>query len=279
MVKGISRALTKHGIGGLAKICVRLAFPVRFNAYRMCKHFFRNRVGLEIGGPSPMFMRGGAFPVYGVAGQIDNCNFDRQTIWTGPIEEGAAFRFDKWRKPGMQYCAEATDLSRFDNEIYDFVLSSHVLEHIANPLQALTEWVRVLKEYGLLLLIVPHKDGTFDHLRPVTSMEHIVGDYSCRTQEDDLTHLEEILDLHDLARDPEAGDFNAFQSRSKRNAEMRGLHHHVFDTRLAANIIDYMGLRILSVEFLGPCHILVAAHKPRRGEEVNNSGVISTLAR
>ena len=47
-------------------------------------------------------------------------------------------------------------------------------------------------------LVVPHKDKTFDHNRPVTSLNHLEEDLDNDVDEDDLTHLPEILELHDL---------------------------------------------------------------------------------
>jgi hypothetical protein len=40
-------------------------------------------------------------------------------------------------------------------------------------------------------------------------------DLEMQTPEDDFTHLEEILTLHDLALDPPPGNFAAFERRSR----------------------------------------------------------------
>jgi hypothetical protein len=61
-----------------------------------------------------------------------------------------------------------------------------------------------------MLLIVPHKDKTFDHNRPVSSLNHLVEDLENGVGENDLTHLPEIFELHDLKQDPGAGDFTSF---------------------------------------------------------------------
>jgi hypothetical protein len=94
---------------------------------------------LEIGGPSRLFMRRGALPVYPLAARIDNCNFGQYKTWEGAIEVGHTFRFDEARAPGNQFVSEATDLSGIPSSNYDFVLSSRMLEHSANPLAALLE--------------------------------------------------------------------------------------------------------------------------------------------
>lgn len=46
----------------------------------------------------------------------------------------------------------------FEDESIDSVFSSHVLEHIEEPLEAIREWFRVLKIGGYLIIIVPHRD-------------------------------------------------------------------------------------------------------------------------
>jgi SAM-dependent methyltransferase len=227
-------------------------------------------VGLEIGGPSPIFSARGCVPVYTVAERIDNCNFGATTVWEGQVSEGDTFAFNHEKAPGRQYVAEASDLTCIRSSQYDFVLSSHCIEHLANPLQGLKEWIRVLKEDGALVLVVPHKDGTFDHRRPTTRIEHLLEDFENGTTERDLTHLDEILKLHDLARDPEAGGFQAFEERSKRNFENRCLHHHVFDTRLVVEVVNQMRMQILAVELFQPYHIVVVARKLRANEEPDN---------
>lgn len=88
---------------------------------------------------------------------------------------------------------------------YDCVIASHCLEHIANPIKALREWRRVLRSNELLLLILPHRDHTFDWRRPATTIEHMKSDYEDDVSESDMTHLDEVLSLHDLSRDPGAG--------------------------------------------------------------------------
>lgn len=45
----------------------------------------------------------------------------------------------------------------FNSESQDYVFSSHCLEHIDDPFQAIQEWWRVLKVGGYLVVTVPHK--------------------------------------------------------------------------------------------------------------------------
>jgi SAM-dependent methyltransferase len=225
------------------------------------KRLLAGTSGLEVGGPTAMFARGSLLPIYAIAGSVDNGNFSSRTIWEGAIEEGPTFVYDSRHAPGTQYIVEAGDLGRIASTRYDFVVSSHTVEHTANPLRALREWMRVLKPQGTLIMVLPHKEGTFDHRRPVTTLAHLIDDYEKGTTEADLTHLPEILELHDLALDPPAGDLAAFTLRSERNVENRCLHHHVFDTGRAVEMIDWLGLQIVAVEPTLPHHIFIVAQK------------------
>lgn len=53
---------------------------------------------------------------------------------------------------------DAHYLNGLDDESFDFVYSSHLLEHLPDIDVALTNWDRVLKPGGYLLLYLPHRD-------------------------------------------------------------------------------------------------------------------------
>jgi SAM-dependent methyltransferase len=258
------------GPGGFIGAVFQRLLRKHLPCFRLCRPFLKGKIGLEIGGPSGIFKAGSVFPAYALPSRIDNCNFCGQTVWEGSLKEGDNFFYDKNHKPGHQYITEATDLHRLVSGAYDFVLSSHTLEHVANPLLALSEWVRVLKEDGLIVVVVPHKDGTFDHRRPTTTLMHLREDFEKNTSENDLTHLDEILKYHDLSQDPDAGSLDSFEDRSKKNLSNRCLHHHVFDTRLAIDVINQINLQILAVETFRPYHIMIVAQKPKQGQTIRN---------
>ena len=92
--------------------------------------------GLEVGGPSAIFKPWGAILLYPVVAGLDGCNFAGQTVWEGTIRSGVSYEFLAGRK-GFQFILEATNLAGIPAGAYDFVLSSHCLEHVANPLRAL----------------------------------------------------------------------------------------------------------------------------------------------
>ena len=260
-IKQLLKAIiTPEIYSGLTSKINRATTP-KVKAYRLCIKELKNRKGFEIGGPSPIFGRDGLLPIYKVVGSVDNCNFSTSTTWEGTLAEGANFRFDTAKPPGYQYIRDAVDLHGIESNSMDFVLSSHNIEHVANPIKALREWLRILKENGLLVLVVPHKEGTFDHLRPVTSLEHLIADFENKTSEDDLSHVEEIIRLHDFSRDSGVRDIEDLRDRSENNFENRCLHQHVFSLKSVLALLDYLGVQISSAESVLPAHIICVVRK------------------
>lgn len=221
-------------------------------------NYFINKRGLEIGGPSPIFKK--RIPIYQVLNTLDGCNFSSQTIWEGKLAEGKNYSFLNGKK-GFQYILEASDLHNIPDGKYDFIISSHCLEHCANALKTLKEWLRVLKPEGIILLILPDPKFTFDHRRPITTFEHLLEDYILDTSEKDLSHLPEILELHDLSMDIAAGSKSNFKKRSHYNFYNRCLHHHVFDFDLIEQMFGYFNVHVEKKNFLKPHHQVILGIK------------------
>ena len=210
--------------------------------YEIYQSFLKNSKGIEIGGPSTLFKT--MLPIYQVIESLDGVNFAVNTMWEGPIQTGRTFNYIKGKK-GFQFISDATNLDQIESSTYDFLLSSNCLEHIANPLKAIDEWKRVIKDDGFILLVLPNKESNFDHNRPVTIFEHLLDDYNNEITEHDLTHLDEILALHDLSMDPPAGNLEEFRLRSLNNFNNRTLHHHVFDIPLMIKILENSEFEII----------------------------------
>lgn len=239
----------KRAIGRKGRLLVRRLRTRRWTITEEYRRMLHGLRCLEIGGPSDIFGFGGPLPIYSCLGAIDNCNFAEQTIWSSD-----AIQYSR------TFVLEGTAL-QIESGSYDCVIASHCLEHIANPLKALLEWKRVLRPGGLLLLILPHRDHTFDWRRPVTSMEHMQKDYEMNTPESDLTHFDEIIALHDLSRDPGAGTPEQFKERSLNNIKFRALHHHVFVPETAIGILQAAGFSIVRQDVEG-YHIITLARRP-----------------
>lgn len=59
-----------------------------------------------------------------------------------------------------------------------FLLASHVIEHMPDTIRALQEWDRAVRSGGIVFLIVPHKERTFDRDRPRTDLRHHLADFA-----------------------------------------------------------------------------------------------------
>jgi SAM-dependent methyltransferase len=61
----------------------------------------------------------------------------------------------------------------------DFVLSSHVLEHLPDPIRALVEWDRLLRRGGICFIIHPLRHALpGDESRPLTTTAHYLDDFA-----------------------------------------------------------------------------------------------------
>jgi len=197
-----------------------------------------NSRGVEIGGPSK------SNPLYANAVSIDNIVFSKSTIWANHTN---TFNYYPG-KSGNVIINDAVDISNVKDSTYEFVFSSHCLEHIANPLKALFEWSRILKEGGYIVLILPEKSKCFDHKRSVSSFSTIISQYVKNVNEDDLSTLPEILEKHDLSIDLCAGTFEQFQERSLNNFENRCLHHYVYSPELLKEMCEFINFEFIYTE-------------------------------
>ena len=189
-----------------------------------------NKIGVEIGGPSST-----GEILYQNAATIDNVIFSANTIWSNHTDEYNYYS----NKKGKVIINDAVNISLVQNECYDFCFSSHSLEHIANPLKAINEWLRIIKNGGYIIIIVPEKSVCFDHKRNYSKFSTLLSQYEKNVDEDDLSTLPEILRNHDLSMDPSAGDLGAFTKRSLDNLNNRCLHHYVYNDDLLMEICNY----------------------------------------
>jgi SAM-dependent methyltransferase len=216
----------------------------------------RGATALEIGGPSHFFSGAGLLPVYDACAAVDGVQFAAETIWHGEQAAGA-FTPQPGPPTGTMHVTDGATLAGIPDDHYDAIFSSHVIEHLANPLGALAAWRRVAHAGAHLLLVAPHMAGTFDHRRAVTPLQHMVEDFERGTGEDDLTHLDETLALHDRSRDAEGDDQEAWAAARRDNLHTRVLHHHVFTTESLLALLDRAGIQLHAVEVRYPHDIYI----------------------
>ena len=97
----------------------------------------------------------------------------------------------------------------------DFIVSSHVVEHLPNVIGAFLEWNRIIRPGGYVFMIVPLRGALpADAERSITSLEHLIEDYR-----QDLT-----LDTHSIDGVPGG----------------RMGHYHVFDPDTLLGAVEWM---------------------------------------
>jgi SAM-dependent methyltransferase len=253
-----------------------LAMKMREVRWRLAGHYdrplgdewtapLRGAHGLEVGGPSALFRAGGLFPIYPELAALDGVQVPgAHALWHGDLST-AEFETGQPGLGGTLWLREGSDLEPLADDSYDAVISSHVLEHFANPIGALREWLRVLRPGGWFVIVLPHKEGCADHRRPTTALAHLIDDDREGVREDDMTHADEVIARHDLRRDPVAGDRASLRARVLDNPRNRAMHHHVFTTRSALALLDSVGLDLVRVESRWPHDIYALARLPAVG--------------
>ncbi len=114
----------------------------------------------------------------------------------------------------------------------DFVIASHVLEHVENPLRALLTMSRVLRSGGIAYLALPDKRFTFDVARQITPLWHIVRDF------DEGPAWSRHKHYVDWAMNVEhAADVEAHAEQNERTAH--NIHFHVWDFLAMKEMFDH----------------------------------------
>jgi hypothetical protein len=118
-----------------------------------------------------------------------------------------------------------------------------------------------MKQHGRLVLVLPDKEFTFDHNRPITSLAHLIEDYNNQTTESDTTHFEEVIALHDFKYDAFVKSKEDLIERTHLNIENRAVHHHVFNLALIKELLMYCGFEMVHQQTYPPFHLVSVAQK------------------
>ena len=92
---------------------------------------------------------------------------------------------------------DATFLEEVEDNSYDYVMASHILEHIVDREEALRNWIRVVKPGGYLIVCVPERD-LFEEKKTLPSLHN--HDHKCffkldESEPPDTVNLTDLLGL------------------------------------------------------------------------------------
>ncbi|UOD51426.1 class I SAM-dependent methyltransferase [Orrella daihaiensis] len=127
-----------------------------------------------------------------------------------------------------------------EDDKYDSVGASHVLEHLEDPIQGLLECLRVTKVGGNLFLVVPNcLTSEFDYNRQLFSVRHFIDEH----RDPELLRINKIKHVHEFV---DKTQIPSSVSRSKHLARVaefinsdRRIHFHAYGPRLLINILNY----------------------------------------
>jgi len=118
---------------------------------------------------------------------VQYCDTHDRATYTELFPDAAAWQAGFPEKIHYRLDFERDDLvAAIGSERYDFVVASHVLEHLVNPLRFLRQCYDLLVEGGQLYLAIPDKRKIFDADRERTALSDVVRRY-----ENGETDLEE----------------------------------------------------------------------------------------
>lgn len=133
----------------------------KFNHYKpstLANNYLKGKRGIEIGGSH-------------------HNRFGLNTLNIDYTEEQTCYKKEELRQCNeilnVDIISPGDDLPFKDN-VWDFVINSHVLEHFFDPIKTIEEWMRVIKPEGYLYMIIPHKERTFDKERERTTLKELV---------------------------------------------------------------------------------------------------------
>lgn len=122
-----------------------------------CQRYLNGLTGIEIGGSAH-----------------NHSGLDPQPINVDYTDELTSFKQEEinlvgWSLP-VDVVADMGNLP-FGYDSFDYIFSSHVLEHAIDPISVLRHWDDIARQY--IAIILPHPERTFDKDRSLTTIEEI----------------------------------------------------------------------------------------------------------
>lgn len=131
--------------------------------------------------------------------------------------------------------AEATELPVPSGSL-DFLIASHVLEHLPFPLNALRAWYHALAPGGVLLLKIPDKRYTFDAGRKRTALRHLIAESDDAQVFDQRVHYADWVANVGTQRADSPGFDDAVDDLMRQDYR---IHFHVWIDNDVREIIDF----------------------------------------
>lgn len=122
---------------------------------------------------------------------------------------------------------EAHDLPVDDGSL-DFIFSSHVFEHLANPLGHLQVWQRKLKPGGRIVAVVPDIAGSKDQAAPLSTLAEAAEEQRSNDFSPSIEHYRRFVACRQSKDSPE-----------KLRDQQRSIHVHFYTNTNMAILLDH----------------------------------------
>ena len=154
--------------------------------------------------------------------------------------EHLASRYDLGSKPlvPLAHVVEGVELTPYTDGVKDFLIAHHVLEHIDDPVGAVVEWLRVLRDGGILFISVPNFRGNwFDFRRTPPDRAHFAHDHADPTGRP-ARNFQHYCDMaQSMWQRPEGDPRITTQAQAWIDAGDRH-HYHVYDEPALRAVLD-----------------------------------------
>lgn len=140
------------------------------------------------------------------------------------------------------------ELSTIPDKSYDFCISNHVLEHLEDPLKALSNWMRILKDKGILYLSVPLPYNIVDRHRQPTPISHIIDDLGLMErdrQKYSELRRDHFLDFVQSTNFSQSANNAFLNTKADELMNMNySIHFHVFSEEALLQMMDFVAKKI-----------------------------------
>lgn len=168
--------------------------------------------------------------------------------------------------PKLKYKCDAHKLHTIiEPNTYDFLVHSHMFEHLYNPVAGIESWLKVVKPNGYIYFILPDMDHvSFDRNAGLTSVDHLVDDYISGVKEVSQAHYIEFVqnsddwskEIHKITETSKAFEFYDQQ---------QSIHVHRFKLHTVQDLLARferpLGYKVLDTQLLGEMHICCLLQK------------------
>ena len=158
-------------------------------------------------------------------------------------------------------------------DTFDLVVANHVFEHIDHSIRWLQMIRTMLRDDGLLFLVLPDKKYSFDKFRPDTPVSHILFEYLAPDQDASTIHNFETALYYDLEYIGKINDprekLNIARLKQAISESHPGVHRHVFQAEtfesrvmrplLFTGLIDFDLLEVKACRQFGEFAVVLRA--------------------